>query len=198
MVYFIQQSKHGPIKIGKANNPRSRMRDLQIGNPDKLYLLVAVGEHHATEPELHEHFASLRMYGEWFKPGKKLLRYISEMKTIDKPRRVVGDGASVECRMCGLEYVKNIGNDRAIHRKRHDAIRGISLPSLLLEYLKDWGAYIARYGKVGSFKGKTCAPEIGKRILALALWMDSTDRLTNPANFEQFMADRLDKLDEEN
>lgn len=79
-VYFIQSGSTGPVKIGFATDPGSRMRSLQTGHPEKLRVLAVVQE--ATqmdEKDLHSRFAHLRIQGEWFQPGSDLLAYIEEV-----------------------------------------------------------------------------------------------------------------------
>lgn len=69
-VYFVQASTptdfNGPVKIGIALNPSSRLMELQTGNP---YLLLLRGYRAGgvdLERELHKRFESWRLNGEWF------------------------------------------------------------------------------------------------------------------------------------
>lgn len=79
-VYFIQQGKGGPIKIGISTNPHKRLVALQIGSPVQLKLLAVMNTNHpGTEHLLHRRFSHLRMAGEWFEPEQELLEYISEI-----------------------------------------------------------------------------------------------------------------------
>jgi hypothetical protein len=73
VTYFIRQGKRGPIKIGTAFDPTDRLRNLQVSNPTRLYLLglSMLGEYHH-----HELFKQERISGEWFKPSRRLIRYI--------------------------------------------------------------------------------------------------------------------------
>lgn len=57
--YFIQQGARGPIKIGCASNPRTRVAELQTGSPDRLTLLGSIEGGRAVESDLHRAFSDL-------------------------------------------------------------------------------------------------------------------------------------------
>lgn len=78
-VYFVQQGKDGPIKIGKAKNPRSRLSDLQVSSPFKLVPRLLVCDQD-LERRFHEMFSRLYIRGEWFNPGNHLTEYISHAR----------------------------------------------------------------------------------------------------------------------
>lgn len=80
VVYFIQSGERGPIKIGKANDAASRMRELQVGSPARLRLLATVPGGHAMETRLHRRFSRLRVSGEWFEPEPELLAHIASIR----------------------------------------------------------------------------------------------------------------------
>lgn len=72
-VYIIQSGprKGSPIKIGVADNPESRMRELQTGNPETLVLIASIEQPNRMaaydlESWLHRRFSSARISGEWF------------------------------------------------------------------------------------------------------------------------------------
>lgn len=65
MIYFIQAKKH--IKIGYSDDPCTRLRELQTGNPHKLKLMATMPGDSQTEIGLHEVFKKYRVEGEWFK-----------------------------------------------------------------------------------------------------------------------------------
>ena len=71
-IYFIQPEGGGLIKIGRADDPERRLRELQCGSPVKLRLC---GFHEATcdmENRLHFLFGEYREHGEWFRPCPQL------------------------------------------------------------------------------------------------------------------------------
>ena len=80
-VYFVQAKTTGWIKIGRAKNPASRIKDLQSSNGDALELLSMIPEKNYTEGFLHEKFKHLRVRGEWFEPREELIQFIAECKS---------------------------------------------------------------------------------------------------------------------
>ena len=68
-VYFISDGSY--IKIGVAENIQKRIKELQIGNPKKLFLVEYLEfnykeQAYFAEKHLHQMFAKERMSGEWF------------------------------------------------------------------------------------------------------------------------------------
>lgn len=68
-VYFIQEAKGGPVKIGRARHPFARRDELQCGNPRWLCVTAVLVGPASTEARLHRAFASYRGAGEWFGCG---------------------------------------------------------------------------------------------------------------------------------
>lgn len=70
MIYAIMCGKNGPIKFGIAKSPKSRLGELQVGNPKTLILLGSqeTKDDVAIERRIHEHCRVDRVRGEWFKP----------------------------------------------------------------------------------------------------------------------------------
>jgi len=68
-VYLIRTEDYDQVKIGKANNPKQRLRELQTGSFKKLVLHQAIPSKNAylLENKLHLKFNEYRLYGEWFK-----------------------------------------------------------------------------------------------------------------------------------
>jgi hypothetical protein len=75
MIYFIQDTA-GNIKIGHANNVRSRFRSLQTAHATKLRLLATIPGNVDDERALHRRFINHRLGGEWFRPVPELLEFI--------------------------------------------------------------------------------------------------------------------------
>lgn len=63
-VYFIRSGNF--VKIGKANNPHKRLRQLQTGSPRKLELASVIPGGKSEEKRLHAKYSHLRANGEWF------------------------------------------------------------------------------------------------------------------------------------
>lgn len=86
MIYFVQavnpkEKDKSPIKIGVTADPdlRSRMRDLQVGNPYPLKVLgVIAAGNTRLEEYIHEVFAVYRMCGEWFSYSEALDKFITQ------------------------------------------------------------------------------------------------------------------------
>lgn len=74
IVYFIQSSAGGPIKIGKSTNANRRLANLQTAHAERLLLLGTTQIH--SEESLHQRFADLRLSGEWFRCDDRLAAWI--------------------------------------------------------------------------------------------------------------------------
>lgn len=81
-VYFISTDavKSYPIKIGRAIKEQSRLSSLQSGCPYPLRILATCPGSHVVEKGLHWRFAKYRLQGEWFRRGRLLMRFISELQ----------------------------------------------------------------------------------------------------------------------
>lgn len=75
-VYFIQQGEMGFVKIGYSKNPAHRIMILQTAHGERLSMRACAPGGKEQERALHARFASLRVVGEWFRPGDELLAYI--------------------------------------------------------------------------------------------------------------------------
>lgn len=70
MIYVMGESETGIVKIGTANNPCDRLKQIQTGYPKPLKLLLALPGGQSVEAALHRHYAPLRMSErEWFDFG---------------------------------------------------------------------------------------------------------------------------------
>lgn len=80
-LYFIQSIYGGNIKIGIADDPQRRLRQLNTGSDEELEIrgLFHFYDRQSTfdkETELHHKFHYLNIHLEWFKPGPALLIYM--------------------------------------------------------------------------------------------------------------------------
>ncbi len=69
-VYIISEGKRGPVKVGVANNPNVRIRELQSGNPKRLSLanwwkMPDRATAFAVEKEILNEMSPYRLIGEW-------------------------------------------------------------------------------------------------------------------------------------
>jgi len=70
MIYFIGQDWDHPVKIGIAKNPKSRLGQLQTGNPSRLKILDTYEPKGVddcdVEKRMHKAIKEYRLTGEWF------------------------------------------------------------------------------------------------------------------------------------
>ena len=85
-VYFIRAGD-GPIKIGWALDPIARLKELQVGNPEPLQLLMTLADDGKLESELHRRFAHLRLCGEWFCAEEELAGLLWLPGRLPPPRK---------------------------------------------------------------------------------------------------------------
>jgi len=78
-VYAIE-GVGGYVKIGKAKNIESRMRDLQVAHPVPLKLLAVLSADPKDEGAFHRQWADLRCTGEWFKPNLEFFEFIAGVR----------------------------------------------------------------------------------------------------------------------
>jgi hypothetical protein len=87
-VYFAQSLIGGPIKIGTAQDPQQRLKELQACCPFPLvFLHVVEGGGRSLEQTLHRRFRHHRLHGEWFDACRELLEYIHDAKARGAKRR---------------------------------------------------------------------------------------------------------------
>ena len=66
-IYFILDRKSNAVKIGVSQCPESRLRQLQVGNPNKLELIHSYSTHFLEEKTMHLHFSNQQIgSSEWF------------------------------------------------------------------------------------------------------------------------------------
>lgn len=81
--YFIHCPATNRVKIGKAYDPASRLRDLQCAASSELILLGSVGRD--IESALHAKHDVDRHIGEWFDLTPQVRRTIAELIAVDVP-----------------------------------------------------------------------------------------------------------------
>jgi hypothetical protein len=65
-VYFVVGMTTGLVKVGTANNPLARLRELQCGSPDRLVLVATAPGGPRAEVQYHQEFSADHVRGEWF------------------------------------------------------------------------------------------------------------------------------------
>lgn len=71
-VYLIAAGDYA-VKIGKANDIRKRLSELQVGNHERLRLVRAFEGGEAEEAALHLRFAHLHKRGDWFALSREMM-----------------------------------------------------------------------------------------------------------------------------
>jgi hypothetical protein len=66
MVYFLQNSITGAVKIGWSDNLDARLSSLRVGSDCELQLIRTVTGGRGTERWLHKRFCQHLIRGEWF------------------------------------------------------------------------------------------------------------------------------------
>lgn len=81
MVYLIQAVGGGPVKIGHSTyrGVDRRIQQIQTGNPEQLVVRALFDGGLWLEQALHEHFAELRLTGEWFALDQRLRELCPEL-----------------------------------------------------------------------------------------------------------------------
>ena len=78
-VYFIMDDEAIAVKIGVADSPQSRLRELQFGNPHKLRLgKIIENGGYDLEQKLHRLFTDYALGNEWFHLTKEIEGYIEK------------------------------------------------------------------------------------------------------------------------
>ena len=85
MIYFIQASITGLIKIGHTRDLKERFKAIESICSEKIYIIKTTPGDLSAEHKLHIDFSHLRDHSEWFHPGKDLLKYIANVKTLTMP-----------------------------------------------------------------------------------------------------------------
>lgn len=78
-VYFVTDGE--AIKIGKANNPRSRLSGLQTSHHKDLAILALTPGDETLERELHRAFHVRRLRGEWFEDCPEIRALIDDINS---------------------------------------------------------------------------------------------------------------------
>jgi hypothetical protein len=84
MIYFVQPTDGGPIKIGTTTNLDGRLRQLEAGYGTPLAVLATIEGGRKEESEIHARFAHLRLRRtEQFRPAPELLAFIGRPLLVD-------------------------------------------------------------------------------------------------------------------
>jgi hypothetical protein len=71
-LYLIGEGNgSGVVKIGRSENPRRRLSDVQVNTPLRMQLIHVVEDGGDFERPLHREFADINITGEWFDFGDR-------------------------------------------------------------------------------------------------------------------------------
>ncbi len=128
MIYFLQQGKDGPVKVGKSVDPHARIRSLQTGSSEPLRVLAFAPGDERRESEIHRRLKPHRIRGEWYQPSPDVFALIAEIQTpeykvLDARAYAVLRRSSVgsptrPCPFCGIPHSHGEGDG---HRVAHCA-----------------------------------------------------------------------------
>jgi hypothetical protein len=96
-IYFIRAGRTNLYKVGKSNDPQSRIASLQTGNPYKLKLLHIFKADNASsaEEKLHSVLHHKRKEGEWFNLTLTEKNIISSIETFRNELFILAGNKSV-------------------------------------------------------------------------------------------------------
>lgn len=66
MIYVVIAAESGRMKVGTADHPRKRLKQLQTGCPEPLLLFAVMPGGRRSEADLHRRLSPYRIRGEWF------------------------------------------------------------------------------------------------------------------------------------
>lgn len=80
-VYMISEGEFGPIKVGVANNPNVRVKELQVGNPKPLHVahswaMFSRQEAFDVERRVLDEMAPYRLVGEWIQADEFGMKHL--------------------------------------------------------------------------------------------------------------------------
>lgn len=116
-VYIARESESGRYKIGISKDPEKRIKQLNVGNPEKLELVhayLATESGHKSEAIAHALFEKERLNGEWFGGSIDL----TLLPSYDVSCKAEVSGASCGCKDCA-DYAAafDILSDESAHSR---------------------------------------------------------------------------------
>lgn len=81
IVYFVQNSHNGLIKIGCTKNKKSRLSALGVTSDGPIRCLATMPGGLDEERKVHRLFSGSRVQGEWFSCSPELLSFISNLSS---------------------------------------------------------------------------------------------------------------------
>lgn len=116
-VYIIRAGQNGPVKIGKADDPASRIRDLQTGHFEELVTLRVMDGGAKVEAAFHRQFEAKRIRGEWFEYCDEMLTFVPAAAQV-KERETFPIFDKLGGKEAVYERLQSAGFARSIHALR--------------------------------------------------------------------------------
>jgi len=130
-VYFAQGKDGGNIKIGRSDHPPSRLKQLQTGHGEVLFITKIIPGDNSKEASLHKEFSKQRVVGEWFKPTSKLADLANAIPDrAKKSSEIAGEIVGVSGRY--VSDAKKIASDSEENIKLIKA-GGLTIPQAIKE-----------------------------------------------------------------
>ena len=103
MIYFISNGTY--TKIGKADNPEKRIKELQTGCPETLEIKLVIDGDEEKENMLHKALNKYRVRGEWFKIDfeyneniiEEIIYFHKKLNKVKKPKRITSKSIIYDC-----------------------------------------------------------------------------------------------------
>ena len=191
MIYFIQSQSDKRIKIGKADDPTTRLRQLRTGSSSKEpYIILAVLPGGSKrESDLKNQFKEFRSHGEWFEPAPEILDFID--------KEVYSKGALKFCRVCGmLHLAAPEESDIKEHSRLHKAIRQGAYPYDIREFMKQMAWAMLGSDKPSvQIRPRNNNKDLLKRVIVYAWWAREKETGMPDTEFEDFVLDYMDYVD---
>ena len=118
-VYFIQEENNGLIKIGYSDNPKDRLRSLQVSSPNKLKIIKVVDGNFDRERFIHYKFSKFSVRGEWFSPNSELVEYINNLEDSYSPKNCKIKSLSWRIPKQVLEHAKKVSDELGYKSYQH-------------------------------------------------------------------------------
>jgi Meiotically Up-regulated Gene 113 (MUG113) protein len=130
-VYFIQEGKRGPVKIGwTESSPAARLELIQSNNPRPLHLRRSIATAvRGYERELHTFYAEHRITREWFRPLVLEIEPPQPPDAGDYPPVAPSNLLPRLCRNCGEPWEAHLKRDCLVGWMPPEARRNSAEPA---------------------------------------------------------------------
>ncbi len=121
MIYFMQPTCGGPVKIGCTNDLPTRHKALESRYGQQLAILATMEGDRADEAEPHARFSHLRLgRTEQFKPGPDLMNFIDMPLFVNQgsvelmPPAIAVNTTSIPCKRIWKDWLERYAAHRRV------------------------------------------------------------------------------------